>query len=143
MTIVDERFQQDPEGRGECLDDVVGEGADRAPSSVGGRGGPRDRGQALPLVALVVAVALGVSLAVARIGSMLVAHARARAAADAAALAGVTGGREAAAELARRNGAVLVEFIREGTEVEVRVRVGPAVALARAEWSVGPAPQPA
>ena len=57
---------------------------------------------------------------------------QARSAADAAALAGVTGGRAAAASLAAANDAVLVGWSRSGREVTVSVRVGDQTVTARA-----------
>lgn len=57
---------------------------------------------------------------------------QARSAADAAALAGVTGGRAAAASLAAANDAVLVDWSRSGREVTVSVRVGDQTVTARA-----------
>ena len=57
---------------------------------------------------------------------------RARSAADAAALASVEGGPAAATELATANGATLVSWALVGSDVVVEVRVGDAVAAARA-----------
>jgi hypothetical protein len=57
---------------------------------------------------------------------------RARTAADAVALAGAAGGRDAAVRLARENGAVIEAWSAVGEEVTVTVRVGDAVADARA-----------
>jgi len=57
---------------------------------------------------------------------------QARSAADAAALAGVTGGRPAAASLASENDAELVGWSTNGREVTVHVRVGEQVVVARA-----------
>ncbi len=62
-------------------------------------------------------------------------RARAQTAADAAALSGVFDGEEAAADLARRNGATLISFTDEGQRVLVRVGFRDAVATARAERS--------
>ena len=79
-----------------------------------------DRGSAVVIV-LVSASTVAVAAAVA-IGSLivdLVDAARARTAADAAALASV-------------HGATLVEWHHEGADVVVRVRVGDAMATARA-----------
>lgn len=59
-------------------------------------------------------------------------HERARSAADAAALAGVHGGRDAAAEMAAANGGVLVAWSRDATSVTVTVRVDEGEASARA-----------
>lgn len=95
-----------------------------------------DRGQALPLVALVVTVVAGVLVVAVRLAEPLDDAARARTAADAAALAGVADGPDAAARLARDNGGDLVDYAEIGDEVEVRVQVGAAVAIARAEASI-------
>ena len=59
-------------------------------------------------------------------------HERARSAADAAALAGVEGGRDASAAMAAANGAVLVDWRRDGSAVTVTVRVDGRAASARA-----------
>ena len=66
------------------------------------------------------------------LGVLALHRAQARSAADAAALAGVAEGRAAADEVARSNGAVLESFVADGTDVEVRVRVGSTHATARA-----------
>ncbi len=58
--------------------------------------------------------------------------ARARSAADAAALASLEGGHAAAEELATTNGATVVSWAQVGSDVVVEVRVGDAVATARA-----------
>lgn len=62
-------------------------------------------------------------------------RARAQTAADAAALGGVVDGEEAAADLARSNGATLLSFVDDGDEVQVLVGFHDAVATARAERS--------
>jgi hypothetical protein len=91
------------------------------------------RGQALPLVVGIVALAaLGV-VALGRFAVGTVDAARARTAADAAALAGAADGRGAAAAVAAANGAALVSFTERDDAVIVEVRVGKAVARARAE----------
>ena len=91
-----------------------------------------DGGQAVPLTAALVAVAAVLVLGIGHLAGDVVDAGRARAAADAAALAGVTGGPGAAATFAVRNGATLVRWRREGADVVVTVRVGDAVATARA-----------
>ncbi len=58
--------------------------------------------------------------------------ARAQAAADASALGAIGGDEQHAAELARRNGARLVDFVARGPCVEVLVAVGRSHARARA-----------
>lgn len=97
-----------------------------------------DRGQAvlllLPVVAVAALVAVGAGLA----GRAVVERSRAQTAADAAALAGVEGGRAAAARLAAANGASLVAYAATpaadgSTEVVVEVVVrGEVHASARA-----------
>ncbi|HEX4983905.1 MAG TPA: hypothetical protein VFV63_19520 [Ilumatobacteraceae bacterium] len=93
----------------------------------------RDRGSASVMVVLVAVgftVAAGAGLA--QLSRDLIDVSRARSAADAAALASVEGGREAATELAATNGATLVSWVQVGSDVVVEVRVGNAVATARA-----------
>ena len=94
--------------------------------------GADDRGQAVPLVAALVAIAVTMLVAVADLAADVVDAARARSAADAAALAGVTGGEAAAARLAAANDAVLVGWSRVGSTVTVTVRVDDALATAAA-----------
>ena len=88
------------------------------------------------MMVLVLAVAAVVVIAIARLGTAADEAAQARTAADAAALAAAAQGFAAAAELAEANGAALVDYSAFGNQVEVRVRVGSAVAVARAERSV-------
>ena len=89
-------------------------------------------GQVTPLVAVAVLLVGGIALVVGHIGGMLADHAQARAAADAAALAGAMAGSAAAEEAATANGGTLVDIEFSGADTEIRVRVGDAVALARA-----------
>jgi hypothetical protein len=93
----------------------------------------RDRGSVMVFVVL---VAVGLSTAagagLAALSRDLIDVSRARSAADAAALASVEGGRAAASELAAANGATLLSWAQDGTDVVVEVRVGDAVARARA-----------
>ena len=95
------------------------------------------RGSVLPLVALLVVAAGGLCVGLGRLGSDAVEAAQARTAADAAALAGAAEGEGLARDVAEDNGAVLVSFVREGLDVEVRARVGDAVADARATRTGG------
>jgi hypothetical protein len=88
------------------------------------------------LALLVVAVG-GLSLGLGRLGGDAVAAARAQTAADAAALAGAAAGEEAARRMAAANGGELLVFTPDGTDVEVRARVGGAEAVARARRSGG------
>ena len=93
----------------------------------------RDRGSVLVLVVCVtVAFTAAVGAGLAALARDLVDASRARAAADAAALAAVDGGRAAAARLAGANGATLVSWAENGDDVVVEVRVGDALARARA-----------
>lgn len=81
----------------------------------------KDRGQALPLVLIVIALTIAV-LAAAGVAAQRVSDRnRAQTAADAAALEGVSGGRAGAATLAAANGATLVSFATNGPVVTVTV----------------------
>ena len=90
------------------------------------------RGQALPLLAVVVALAALIVLGLGRLGAVVVARAEAQTAADAAALAGARLGRSVAEELAAANGGSLVSFAAAGREVEVVAEVRGEQARARA-----------
>ena len=93
----------------------------------------RDRGSTMVFVVLVAlgfTVAAGAGLA--QLSRDLIDVSRARSAADAAALASLEGGHAAAVELATTNGATVVSWARVGSDVVVEVRVGDAVATARA-----------
>jgi len=93
----------------------------------------RDRGSALVLAVIVTVAFTGAGgVALAAFSRDLIDASRARSAADAAALASVEGGPAAAAELAAANGATLVSWAQIGSDVVVEVRVGDAVARARA-----------
>lgn len=92
-----------------------------------------ERGQALPLLVVVLLAAVAATLVVAQLGVAALHRARARTAADAAALAGAAEGEAAARALATANGAELVTFAVLGSTVEVAVRHGPASATATAE----------
>jgi hypothetical protein len=94
--------------------------------------GERDRGQAVPLVLAVVALAAVVLLALVPLARGLSERAQARTAADAAALAGAAEGKDAAEEIAEDNGARLIEWHSDDDEVWVRVEVGRARANAKA-----------
>ena len=94
--------------------------------------GRDERGQAVPLAAALVALAVVLVLATGSFAGDVVDAGRARSAADAAALAGVTGGRAASAALAEHNSASILAWRREGDDVVVTVRVGAATATARA-----------
>lgn len=90
------------------------------------------RGQATPLVALLVLAVGGLVFGVARFGATTTSAAQAQAAADAAALGGAAGGRDEAEDLATTNGGELATYEALGAEVQVRVRVGDTWAVARA-----------
>ena len=97
----------------------------------------RDRGQAVLLMLAVIVCSGLLAIAVGELGAILRDRQQAQNAADAAALAGVEGGRAAADELARANGAVLFGFDRApasagGWTVLATVRVGAVSARARA-----------
>jgi hypothetical protein len=98
----------------------------------------------MPLVIGVAAVMAVLVLALGRFAVTLTDGARARTAADAAALAGAGGGRAVAAEMARANGADLIDYQvisgERGTDVLVRVRVGQVTASARATAQSDPLP---
>lgn len=91
-----------------------------------------DAGQAVPLVVLVVMFAAMVAVGIGRLATEASLMAQAQAAADAAALAGAAGGRGAAREVAAANGASIVRYEADGTEVEVVVSRRGAQAVARA-----------
>ncbi|MEO7836175.1 MAG: hypothetical protein ABIS21_00870, partial [Acidimicrobiales bacterium] len=91
-----------------------------------------ERGQVLPLMALLVVAAGVVCLVLGRLGGAAVARAQAVTAADAAALAGSASGREAARQSATANGALLVNYEEFGFDSRVEVELGGARASARA-----------
>lgn len=103
-----------------------------------------ERGSFLPLLALGFALLIVGALVLGTVGRAVTERARAQSAADAAVLAGVVEGRDAADELARANGGRLVSFEVDGDDTVVEVRVGRAVAQARAtvDVTVPPAPRP-
>lgn len=91
-----------------------------------------ERGQAVPLVLAVVALAVVLVLALVPLGRRVDQRARAQAAADAAALAGAAEGEAAAREVAEANDAELVDWWAAGTDVWVQVQVGEVQARAQA-----------
>jgi len=95
----------------------------------------RQRGQVLPLMALLMAVAIAVAVIVVRLGVEVDHRARAQTAADAAALAGAVDGEDAARVTALHNGAEIESFVTRDGEVEVTVRVAHRRASARARRS--------
>jgi ABC-type molybdate transport system ATPase subunit len=96
-----------------------------------------ERGQVVPLVAIVVVLVGVLCLGLARLGGSAGEAARARTAADAAALAGAADGEASARELARANGGRVVRYEVDGDEVEVLVEVGDHRAVARAVATAG------
>jgi len=94
-----------------------------------------ERGSTLPFIALAIVMAGAIVMLLGRVGAAATARAAARNAADAAALAGAAAGRSAADELARANGAELLAYADIGLHTEVRVRLGPAEAVGRAQRS--------
>jgi hypothetical protein len=95
----------------------------------------RERGQVLPLVALLLVAAGVAMLLLGRLGGAAVARAQARTAADAAALAGAVAGKAEAVSVAAANGARLVRFEARGNEAWAKVVLGQAQATARARAS--------
>lgn len=91
-----------------------------------------ERGSTLPFVALTIVLIGVIVILLGRMGGAATARAGARNAADAAALAGAAAGRTAADELARANGAELLDYTEVGNDTQVRVRLGPAEAVGRA-----------
>jgi hypothetical protein len=94
-----------------------------------------EQGSTLPFIALAIVMAGVTVILLGRVGGAATARAGARNAADAAALAGAAAGRTAATELAQANGAELLDYKEIGLDTEVRVRVGPAEAVGRAQRS--------
>lgn len=94
--------------------------------------GSGDRGQVVPLVALLIVAAAGLVLALGRLSGDAVDRARARTAADAAALAGAAAGRDEARSVAEANGARLIGWEAAGADVRVRVSFRGFEASARA-----------
>ena len=92
----------------------------------------REQGSTLPFIALTIVLVGVIVILLGRMGGAATSRAGARNAADAAALAGAAAGRSAADELARANGAELLDFKEIGNDTEVRVRLGVAEAVGRA-----------
>jgi hypothetical protein len=91
-----------------------------------------ERGQAVPIVLGLMAVAVVVVLALLPLAEAAQQRAAARNAADAAALAGAAEGEAAAREVAEDNGAELVRWRADGLDVWVAVTLGDARAEAKA-----------
>jgi hypothetical protein len=92
-----------------------------------------ERGQTLPLVALLLASAIAMAAVVAHVAVRASARAGLESAADATALAGAVGGRVDAAQVAAENDVELVAFTRTGDVVTVHVQRDGRDAVARAE----------
>lgn len=92
----------------------------------------RERGQATPLLAIVLVLAALLLVPTGLLVRATVERARAQSAADAAALAGALEGESSARAIARENGARLASYTRLGDTVEVTVVVGDRRATARA-----------
>ena len=109
-----------------------------------GSGRVPDRGQAIPVLLLVVAFVATLTVGVATWGAALIGRARVAAAADAAALAGVVHGIDTARAIAAANGAEVVRWSWDTAgdrstggrvltvTVEVRSSLGALAATARA-----------
>ena len=97
----------------------------------------REQGSTLPFIALTIVLVGVIVILLGRMGGAATSRAGARNAADAAALAGAAAGRSAADELARANGAELLDYKEIGNDTEVRVRLGPAEAVGRARRTGG------
>lgn len=95
----------------------------------------RERGQVVPLLAVVIVAAGAVCLVAGRLGGAAVARAQAVTAADAAALAGAAAGRSEAGTAAVANGGRLTRYEQVGADARATVAVGPARAVARARRS--------
>jgi hypothetical protein len=96
-----------------------------------------ERGQVLPLVAVVLVLAGTLAMVIGRLSGAAVERARARTAADAAALAGAAEGESAARAVAAANGGTVVAYRTLGSDVALVVRVGDARAPARARREGG------
>jgi hypothetical protein len=96
-----------------------------------------ERGQVVPLVAILIVLVGVLCLALGHLGGSAAEVTRAHTAADAAALAGAADGEAAARSLAQANGARLVSYKVDGTEVEVVVAIRTSTARARARYEIG------
>ncbi|HEX7095218.1 MAG TPA: pilus assembly protein TadG-related protein [Acidimicrobiales bacterium] len=95
-----------------------------------------ERGQTIPLVLVVLALAMTFALTILHQSRTVAGRAAASHAADAAALAGAVDGQGAAEAVARANGAELLSFVQDGDVVVVEIRRGSHHATARAELVV-------
>lgn len=97
-----------------------------------------ERGQATPLLAVVLVLAGLLLVPAGLLVRAAVERAEAQTAADAAALAGALQGEGAARQIAAHNGGELIAFTARGDVVEVTVVVGDRRATARAERTERP-----
>jgi len=102
-----------------------------------------ERGQAVPLLLVVLGLSVAAALLVGAIGAAASRRARAQTAADAAALAGAVAGEPGARALAADNDGSLESFERAGEVATAVVRVDDARATASAEASSTAALAPA
>ncbi len=94
------------------------------------------RGSALPLLALSLALVIVSALMLGMVAGRAVDRSAAQSAADAAALAGVAEGEAAARSMAERNGAQLVSFVSSDNTVVVEVDLAGVRAVADAKRSL-------
>ena len=99
----------------------------------------RERGVILPAFALWLAMAVLCAALVVGVSARASERAKAQAFADAVALAGAAEGEDAAAEIARANGAEVVSYRKNGAAVEVTVEAFGVRATAAAERQIRPA----
>ena len=101
-----------------------------------------ERGQVVPLMAVLLVFAAVLGLGLVRLGAAASRRAAAQAAADGAALAGAAAGPAAAAEVAGANGARVVGFTQDDLDVVVIVSRSGVTATARARWLPDPVDGP-
>lgn len=95
-----------------------------------------ERGSGLVLVALSLGLVVVMSLLLVLVTERVVDRSHAQSAADAAALAGAAGGESEAVAFAQENGATLLSFSSNGSEVSVRIELDGVVAHANAKRSL-------
>lgn len=99
---------------------------------------PHERGQAMPLLLVVLFLVVLAAVLVAEVGTAAIEREEAQVAADAAALAGAAEGRAAADAAAEANGARVTAYHDLGVVVQLSVTYRRATATAAAEASVVP-----
>jgi Flp pilus assembly protein TadG len=99
---------------------------------------PDERGQVVPLAAVLLVVAGVLALGLVRVARTAAGMAAAQSAADAAALAAVSGGEAVAIEVAGANEAQVTSYTETGEVVTVTVRRGCCSATASARWVADP-----